>query len=52
MGQLLDRPITLAAIKADPAFADLALVRQPRLSVVPVNDKQWQRLCGRMKAEG
>ncbi len=44
MGQMLDRPVTLAVIKADPAFADLALVRQGRLSVVPVNDQQWQRL--------
>lgn len=43
MGQLLDQPVTLATIKADPAFADLALVRQPRLSVVPVNATQWQR---------
>ncbi len=51
MGQLLDRPITLAAIKADPAFADLALVRQPRLSVVPVNDEQWQRLREMLNAE-
>lgn len=44
MGRMLARPIILAAIKADPAFADLALVRQARLSVVPVSDAQWQRL--------
>src|SRR5262245_54623735 len=42
----LVRPITLAAIKADPAFADFALVRQGRLSVVPVNDEQWRKLMG------
>ena len=40
----LRRPVTLAEIKADPAFADLALVRQPRLSVMPVSPDQWHRL--------
>jgi predicted RNA-binding protein with PUA-like domain len=34
--QLL-RPVTLAAVKADPLFADFALVREGRLSVVPAN---------------
>ncbi|MAI99898.1 MAG: ubiquinol-cytochrome C reductase [Nisaea sp.] len=38
-------PVTLAAIKADPALADLALVRQSRLSVVPVGDHEWQIIC-------
>lgn len=32
----LPRPVPLAAIKADPRLADLALVRQARLSVMPV----------------
>lgn len=40
----LPAPVPLAAIKADPAFADLALVRQGRLSVVPVPDPLWKRL--------
>ncbi len=40
----LARPIVLADIKADPAFADFALVRQGRLSVVPVAPEQWQKL--------
>ncbi|ABU58450.1 EVE domain-containing protein [Roseiflexus castenholzii] len=40
----LPRPVALADIKADPAFADFALVRQSRLSVVPVTEAQWQRL--------
>lgn len=40
----LARPVTLAAIKADPAFKDLALVRQGRLSVVPVEEKLWKKL--------
>ena len=40
----LPRPVSLVAIKADPFFADLALVRQPRLSVIPVPEPQWNRL--------
>jgi predicted RNA-binding protein with PUA-like domain len=43
-GPPLPRPVTLAEIKADPAFADLGLVRQGRLSVVPVPPAQWRRL--------
>jgi predicted RNA-binding protein with PUA-like domain len=35
-------PVTLAEIKADPALADFALVRQSRLSVVPVSPAQWK----------
>jgi predicted RNA-binding protein with PUA-like domain len=36
--------VTLAAIKADPAFSDLGLVRLSRLSVIPVPVEQWKRL--------
>ena len=43
-------PVTLAAVKADPEFADFALVRQGRLSVVPVTEAQWARLL-RMAGE-
>jgi predicted RNA-binding protein with PUA-like domain len=39
-------PVSLAQIKADPRLADLALVRQSRLSVVPVGDEHWQIICG------
>ena len=35
-------PVTLAAIKADPRLKDFGLVRQSRLSVVPVSDEQWK----------
>ena len=35
------RPVTLQAIKAEPRLADLALVRQSRLSVVPVSAAEW-----------
>lgn len=40
----LPRQVTLAEIKADPAFADLGLVRMSRLSVIPVPDGQWGKL--------
>lgn len=38
------RPVTLAEIKADARLADMALVRQARLSVVPVSADQWAAL--------
>lgn len=37
-------PVTLAAIKADARCADLALVRIPRLSVMPVAEDAWRAL--------
>ncbi|MBX9627246.1 MAG: EVE domain-containing protein [Gemmataceae bacterium] len=40
----LGRPVTLAAIKADGAFADWELVRLPRLSVMPVPAELWGRI--------
>ncbi len=40
----LPQPVSLAAIKADPAFSDLGLVRMSRLSVIPVPAEQWKRL--------
>jgi predicted RNA-binding protein with PUA-like domain len=43
-GKRLPRPVTLAAVKADPAFADLALLRMSRLSVIPVSESHWKRL--------
>ncbi len=43
-GTRLPAAVTLAAIKADTAFQDLALVRMPRLSVVPASAAQWKRL--------
>ncbi len=42
--RLLPCPVDLATIKADPFFAEFALVRQGRLSVVPVTPEQWARL--------
>jgi predicted RNA-binding protein with PUA-like domain len=40
----LARPVTLAEIKAMPAFEDSPLVRQGRLSVVPLTPAQWKAL--------
>ncbi|MCX7684128.1 MAG: EVE domain-containing protein [Acetobacteraceae bacterium] len=41
----LPKPVPLAAIKAEPRLAGLALVRQPRLSVMPVSEAEWRLLC-------
>ena len=41
----LPEPVTLAAIKADKALAEMALVKNSRLSVQPVTDAEWQRVC-------
>lgn len=38
------RPVTLAEIKALPAFEGSPLVRQGRLSVVPLTEKQWKTI--------
>lgn len=43
-GAALASPVTLKAVKADPRFADFALTRVPRLSVMPVTDMQWKAL--------
>lgn len=42
----LKAPVTLAAIKADKAFASFPLVRMARLSVMPVTDEEWTRIEG------
>nr|WP_249296376.1 EVE domain-containing protein [Acidiphilium multivorum] len=41
----MPHPVGLAAIKADLALADLALVRLSRLSVGPVSPEHWAHLC-------
>jgi predicted RNA-binding protein with PUA-like domain len=40
----LPRPVTLAEIKADPLFADWELVKNSRLSVMPVSSARWKRI--------
>jgi len=40
----MPKPVTLAAIKADPALKDMALARYPRLSVSPVTEAEWTHI--------
>jgi predicted RNA-binding protein with PUA-like domain len=40
----LKRPVTLEEIKADPRFADIALVKLSRLSVQPVSPDHWRTI--------
>jgi len=47
----LEHPVTLAAIKADKAFADWELVRMSRLSVMPVSEAIWKRIEAMGEAE-
>ena len=46
LGKALAKPVTLAEIKANKLFADSPLVRQGRLSVVPLTAAQWRWLTG------
>jgi len=41
----MPRPVTLAAIKADPALEGMALIRFSRLSVAPVEPEHWRHIC-------
>jgi predicted RNA-binding protein with PUA-like domain len=45
-GSALTQPVTLAQVKADKLFADSPLVRQGRLSVVPLTPVQYRFLTG------
>jgi predicted RNA-binding protein with PUA-like domain len=45
-GKALAKPVTLAEVKAQKLFADSPLVRQGRLSVVPLNAAQYGFLAG------
>jgi len=44
VGKPLAKPVTLAEIKANKLFADSPLVRQGRLSVVPLSEAQYRLL--------
>jgi predicted RNA-binding protein with PUA-like domain len=46
VGKILPRPVTLAEVKANKLFAESPLVRQGRLSVVPLSKEQLQFLTG------
>ena len=45
-GKVLMKPVTLAEAKASDIFSESPLVRQGRLSVVPLNDRQYKFLTG------
>jgi predicted RNA-binding protein with PUA-like domain len=45
-GDLISKPVTLAEMKANKGFGDSPLVRQGRLSVVPLTKEQWKFLVG------
>lgn len=46
VGKALAKPVTLAEVKASDVFSGSPLVRQGRLSVVPLNDRQYKFLTG------
>nr|WP_205512588.1 EVE domain-containing protein [Rhodopseudomonas sp. BR0M22] len=41
----LKTPVTLAAVKAEPRLADMALMKYSRLSVQPVTAEEWKLVC-------
>jgi len=43
-GKALAKPVSLASIKRDPLFGESPLVRQGRLSFVPLTEAQWRRI--------
>ncbi len=45
-------PVTLADIKSDERLHDLALIRQSRLSVMPIDAKSWKIICGMGRYKG
>ena len=48
------KPVTLATIKETPALAEIGLIRQSRLSVMPIGAEHWALLCrmGGVKGKG
>ncbi len=43
--EAVPKPVTLAAIKAEPKLKEMALVKYSRLSVQPVKDSEWKLVC-------
>jgi predicted RNA-binding protein with PUA-like domain len=41
----LPRPVSLAEVKAEPKLKSMVLVRNSRLSVQPVSDPEWRKVC-------
>lgn len=42
----LTHPISLTSIKQNPKLTDLHLIKQPRLSVMPVTENDWNTILG------
>ena len=45
-----ERPVTLAAIKADPTLEEIELLRQSRLSVAEIRPEEWDKILDMAKA--
>lgn len=41
----MPKPVTLEAIRADPKLREILLIRQSRLSVMPISKPHWDRIC-------
>ncbi len=41
----MNKPVSLADIKGEPKLQDLSLIRQSRLSVMPIDDEGWALIC-------
>ena len=41
----LPKPVTIAAVKAEPKLKAMVLINNTRLSVQPVTDAEWQIIC-------
>ena len=46
------KPVSLAQIKAEPRLEGIALVRQSRLSVMPIEDAHWRLICDLGETDG
>ena len=40
----VNKPVTLSQIKADPKLAEISLIKQMRLSVAPIREKEWNHI--------
>ncbi|MEJ7934777.1 EVE domain-containing protein [Sphingobium sp. AN558] len=45
----LDKPVTLKAMKADPALAGMIMLRQSRLSVAPLTEAEFKHIVSKSK---
>ena len=46
----LDKPVSLKAMKQNPELKDLAILRQSRLSVAPVTEREWEAILAMAEA--